>query len=205
MPGKFSNLVERVFSYRALSLTWPASMQIYWNKRKRWKEFHSHRIGLGHQHGRRFIVWDTNMAAVTSCENNLFQCTLPNVNTLKQPFFCLFWRLCEADLQAPAKCMRERYFGISGMPSNRAPRETTGDSKKLSNIFFTSIFLSFLQKNGKNWTQFHFVTEHETTLMGSLHLVKQAPLWSLLSPISMGSWVVIPCTPRLIGAAITPV
>ena len=27
--------------------------------------------------------------------------------------------------------MRERYFGISGMPSNRAPRETTGDSKKL--------------------------------------------------------------------------
>ena len=33
-------------------------MQIYWNKRKRLheKEFNSHRTGLGHQHGRRFIV-----------------------------------------------------------------------------------------------------------------------------------------------------
>ena len=35
------------------------------------KEFNSQKIGLGHQHGRRFIVWDTNMAAVTSCENNI--------------------------------------------------------------------------------------------------------------------------------------
>ena len=37
------------------------------------KQFNSHRIGLGHEHGRRFIVliWDTNMAAVTSCENTL--------------------------------------------------------------------------------------------------------------------------------------
>ena len=50
------------------------------------KEFKSHRIGLGHQHGRLFIVWDTNMAAVTSCENTLFQCTLPNMNTLEQLF-----------------------------------------------------------------------------------------------------------------------
>ena len=33
------------------------------------KEFNFQRTGLGHQHGRRFIVWDTNMAAVTSCEN----------------------------------------------------------------------------------------------------------------------------------------
>ena len=34
-------------------------MQIYWNKKKRVyirKEFNSHRTGLGHQHGRRFIV-----------------------------------------------------------------------------------------------------------------------------------------------------
>ena len=33
-------------------------MQIYWNKRKRLheKEFNSHRTGLGHQHGRSFIV-----------------------------------------------------------------------------------------------------------------------------------------------------
>ena len=33
------------------------------------KEFNSHRTGLGHKHGRRFIVLDTNMAAMTSCEN----------------------------------------------------------------------------------------------------------------------------------------
>ena len=36
------------------------------------KEFNSHRICFEHQHGRRFIVWDTNIAAVTSCENVLF-------------------------------------------------------------------------------------------------------------------------------------
>ena len=38
------------------SLTFPASMQIYWNKRKRLQEFNSHRTGLGNKHGRRFIV-----------------------------------------------------------------------------------------------------------------------------------------------------
>ena len=27
---------------------------------------------MGHQHGRRFIVWGTNMAAVTSCENTIY-------------------------------------------------------------------------------------------------------------------------------------
>ena len=47
-------------TYRAFSLTWPAAMQIYWNKlrtllHKKRKE-NSHRIGLGHQHGRRFII-----------------------------------------------------------------------------------------------------------------------------------------------------
>ena len=49
---KFAN---RVFS---LTCMWPASMQIYWNKRKHLhkKRVHLHRIGLGHQHGRRFIV-----------------------------------------------------------------------------------------------------------------------------------------------------
>ena len=35
------------------------------------KEFNSRRIGLGHQHGRCSLFWDTNMAAVTSCENTL--------------------------------------------------------------------------------------------------------------------------------------
>ena len=36
------------------------------------KEINSHRTGLEHQHGRRLIVFNTNMAAVTSCENVLF-------------------------------------------------------------------------------------------------------------------------------------
>ena len=44
--------------YRVFSLTWPVSMQIYWNKKRVCirKEFNSQRIDLGHQHGRRFIV-----------------------------------------------------------------------------------------------------------------------------------------------------
>ena len=43
---------------RAFSLTWLASMLIYWNKRKhlRAKELNSQRIFLVHQHGCRFIV-----------------------------------------------------------------------------------------------------------------------------------------------------
>ena len=36
-----------------------------------WKEFNSHRIFFVHKHGRRFIVLYTNVAAVTSCENDL--------------------------------------------------------------------------------------------------------------------------------------
>ena len=47
-------------SYRAFSLAWLATIQIYWNKRKflHRKKVGStpHRIGLGHQHGRRLIV-----------------------------------------------------------------------------------------------------------------------------------------------------
>ena len=47
----------RVFN-RAFSLMWPASMQIYRNKRKRLhkKKVQPHRIGFEHQHGRHFIV-----------------------------------------------------------------------------------------------------------------------------------------------------
>ena len=48
------------------------------------KEFNSHKIGLVHQHGRRFIVLghqDINMAAVTSCENDLL---LNNIATRLQ-------------------------------------------------------------------------------------------------------------------------
>ena len=44
--------------YRVFSLTWPASMQVIETKEsvRIRKEFNSQRIGLGHQHGRRFIV-----------------------------------------------------------------------------------------------------------------------------------------------------
>ena len=45
---------------KAFLLTWPVSMQIYWNKRKllhkEKKDFNSHRICLRVQNGRRFIV-----------------------------------------------------------------------------------------------------------------------------------------------------
>ena len=58
--------------YRVFSLTWPASMQIYWNKRNR---LHKKRVQLpqdwfGHQHGRLFFVLGhhMNVAAVTSRE-----------------------------------------------------------------------------------------------------------------------------------------
>ena len=49
---------------RVFSLTWPAAMPIYWNKRKR---LHKKRVHLPqdwfgtHQHGRRFIVMGHNM------------------------------------------------------------------------------------------------------------------------------------------------
>ena len=47
--------------YGVFSLTWPTSMQIYNIGTKESvcirKEFNSHRTGLGHQHGRHFIVF----------------------------------------------------------------------------------------------------------------------------------------------------
>ena len=48
--------------YSVFSLTWPASMQIYWNKRKR---LHKKRV----QMVAVLLFWDTNMGAMTSCEN----------------------------------------------------------------------------------------------------------------------------------------
>ena len=48
-----------VISKRAFSPTWPSSMQIYWNKKK------DNLTPTG-------LFWDTNMAAVTSCENLLY-------------------------------------------------------------------------------------------------------------------------------------
>ena len=45
--------------YRAFSLTWAASKQIYWNKKSVniRKEFNSHRIDLEHQNGRSDVIW----------------------------------------------------------------------------------------------------------------------------------------------------
>ena len=45
--------------YRAFSLMWPTAMQYYCDERKRlkWKEFHSSRTGLRHQHGGREVIW----------------------------------------------------------------------------------------------------------------------------------------------------
>ena len=54
---------HQCFSWKsAFSLTWPASMQIYWNKRKSYKSSTP-----------KGFVWNTNMAAVTSCENALLR------------------------------------------------------------------------------------------------------------------------------------
>ena len=49
---------ERVIRYRTFSLTLPAFMLFIGTKGSVCirKEFNSHRIGLGQQHGRRFIV-----------------------------------------------------------------------------------------------------------------------------------------------------
>ena len=57
--GRFLQEDKVSNNYRAFSLTWPVSMQIYCYKRKRVfikKEFNSHRIGLGDQYGHHFIV-----------------------------------------------------------------------------------------------------------------------------------------------------
>ena len=59
--------------YRTFVLTWPASMQIYWSKRK---SLHKKRVQLpqdwfGAPTWPFDCFWNTNMAAVTSCENFL--------------------------------------------------------------------------------------------------------------------------------------
>ena len=55
-------LCRRKKNYRVFSLTWPASVcKFIWTKESVYitdirKELNFHRTGLGHQHGRRFIV-----------------------------------------------------------------------------------------------------------------------------------------------------
>ena len=73
-PRRQSTLESLLAGYSVFSLTWPASMQIYWNKRKR---LHKKRVQLpqdwfGTQTWPPFLFWDTNMAAMTSCENTQY-------------------------------------------------------------------------------------------------------------------------------------
>ena len=71
--SQFLKRFERL--YRVFSPTWPASMQIYCNKRKR---LHEKRVqyprGLVRDTNMAAVslLWDTNMAAVTSRENTLY-------------------------------------------------------------------------------------------------------------------------------------
>ena len=59
---------HQCFSWKsAFSLTWPASMQIYWNKRKS-QEFNSHRICLEHQYGRRDVMWKRSITLSQFCD-----------------------------------------------------------------------------------------------------------------------------------------
>ena len=61
---------------RLFSVAWLAAVQISWDKKKflhekTQKSLTSPGLFRVHQHGRRFIVLYTNMATVTSCENDL--------------------------------------------------------------------------------------------------------------------------------------
>ena len=53
---------------RAFSLTWPASMQIYWNERKRLhkKRDQLPQDQLEHQHGRRDVMWKSSFESVAA-------------------------------------------------------------------------------------------------------------------------------------------
>ena len=56
-------------SYRTFSLTWPAAMQIYWNKRKFYIRKRLVQLPTG-------LVWDTNVAAVSLfCDTNIADLT----------------------------------------------------------------------------------------------------------------------------------
>ena len=68
------------------------------------KQFNHHRPFLVHQHGRRSIVLYTNMAAVTSCENDLppFSPVVPRTAELPRlqlsPFLSIFVKLTSIEL-----------------------------------------------------------------------------------------------------------
>ena len=62
------------FPYRAFSLTWPSAMQMFGTKESVHirKEFKSQRIGLEQNMAAILLFWNTTVAAVTSCENALY-------------------------------------------------------------------------------------------------------------------------------------
>ena len=79
---------------RAFSLTWPAYMQIFWNKRKRLhkkKEFNVPRIGLGHQYGRRDVMWKHYIAMlrILPPTNQIFLATNQFVAESRELFYFL--------------------------------------------------------------------------------------------------------------------
>ena len=58
------------FAYRAFSITWPASMQIYGTKESVYigKGINPHRIGLEHQYGRRDVMWKRSIQVRASSQ-----------------------------------------------------------------------------------------------------------------------------------------
>ena len=61
---------DRIFAYRAFSITWSASMQIYGTKEGLYigKGINSHRIGLEHQYGRRDVMWKRSIQVRASSQ-----------------------------------------------------------------------------------------------------------------------------------------
>ena len=60
----------RIFAYRAFSITWSASMQIYGTKEGVYigKGINSHRIGLEHQYGCRDVMWKRSIQVRASSQ-----------------------------------------------------------------------------------------------------------------------------------------
>ena len=93
------------------------------------KQLNSQRIGLGHQHGRRFIVLGHQYGHRDVMWKRSIPMYLAKCEHAGATFFCLYLGLCEANLQAPAKCVRGRHFGMSGMPSKGYPGKPRGTQK----------------------------------------------------------------------------
>ena len=111
-PGRWDDTytlgyISPILCYRAFSLKWPAALQIYWNRREflHEKKVKTFRTGLGHQHGRRFIVLGHQCVRRESCGNALvvffFLCIFDTV------YFPLSVRVNRIDLTT-----KQRYFQL---------------------------------------------------------------------------------------------